>query len=265
MGHSRLGAIPKTKKWAEVVRLVAGVDGSSNGVGIADDVQRIAQQALNAAQAGLRHAVNDEGMAFTFYMLTQIVLAAREPDWLDRLGTLGINLSANASLFDLTAEIQAVIDEHTAQRGRSSDISEMAQSAAGQAVGTLSDERANTLFGNTGEELRLAIRQLSTRSGFSRLGQVFFGSFLARYLNFFVSRITAELTASGRAPQLGDLSRFNEALQLHCIQSAKIVHDFSGEWYSKTEFREGITLDSTSRFMSVSLRKLQAELKSQAT
>jgi hypothetical protein len=41
------------------------------------------------------------------------------------------------------------------------------------------------------------------------------------------------------------------------------VHDFCGEWYSKTEFREGIDLDNTSRFMAVALKKLQDELKRQ--
>jgi hypothetical protein len=139
----------------------------------------------------------------------------------------------------------------------------MAQSAAGEAITALAETRANTLFGNTGEELRLAVRDLSTKHGFSQLGQTFFGSFLSRFLNFYVSRVTAAALGKTRIPQLGDLHSFNSALQLHAKQSAKIVYDYCGEWYSKTEFKEGISQDNTSRFMAIAIRKLQAELKSQ--
>src|SRR5439155_20187418 len=104
---------------------------------------------------------------------------------------------------------------------------------------------------------------LSTKVGFARLGQRFFGCFMMRFLNFYVSRITASQVGGERLQQLGDLTQFNDALRTHCQQSARIVHDFCGEWYSKTEFQQGIDLNNTSGFMAVALRKLQAELKRQ--
>ena len=54
-------------------------------------------------------------------------------------------------------------------------------------------------------------------------------------------------------------------LSITAFKAARIVHDFCGEWYSKTEFREGIDLENTSRFLAVALRKLQAELGKQRT
>jgi hypothetical protein len=41
------------------------------------------------------------------------------------------------------------------------------------------------------------------------------------------------------------------------------VHDFCGEWYSKTEFKTGIDLANSSRFVAVAMKKLQAELVKQ--
>ncbi len=120
-----------------------------------------------------------------------------------------------------------------------------------------------TLFGSGRDELRAAIRELSSKKGFSDLGQKFFGRFLACFLNFHLSRITAAQLGGERLQQVGDLSLFNEVLRSHCEQSARIVRDFCGEWYSKTEFHEGINLDNTSRFMAVALKKIQAELKRQ--
>jgi len=230
---------------------------------LADDIEGIALQTLDAAETGLDKAIADTGLRYTFYLLTQIVLSAREKDWQAGLVKIGIHLSESATLFDLTVEVQNVIDDYLALHGRPSDVGEMAQQAAGEAIATLAGPKATTLFGSGRNELQAAIRELSTKKGFSEFGQKFFGRFLAYFLNFYLSRITAAQLGGKRLQQIGDLSRFNESLQVHCEQSARIVHDFCGEWYSKTEFREGIDLDNTSRFMAVALKKLQAELKRQ--
>ncbi len=262
MGHTRLGEIPTNKKWKEVVGLIAlevDSDVASRDT-LADDIERIASQTLNAAQAGLQVAVQDKGLRYTFYLLTQLVLATRQPDWESRLAKFGIRLPTDASLFDFTACIHNSIDDYVSKHGRPTDISEMAQQAAGEAISTLAGPRASSLFGTDKEDIKAATREVSTKKGFSELGQLFFGRFMARFLNFYLSRETAKQTGGDRLQQIGDLSKFNDALYAHCKQSAKIVHDFCGEWYSKTEFKEGISLENTSRFMAVALQKLQAEL-----
>jgi hypothetical protein len=215
------------------------------------------------AEVGLQRAIDDPGLRFTFYLLTQIVLAARESDWRQRLGNLGIHLYEDSSLFDFTTELQDAIDRYLASHGPPTDLSEMAQQAAGQAVSELAGPNAVTLFGSGPTELQDALRKLSTKAGFARLGQRFFGCFMSRFLNFYLSRVTAGHVSGSRLGQVGELSHFNQALEHHCDQSARIVHDFCGDWYSKTEFQHGIDLQNTSRFMAVALKKLQAELQQQ--
>src|SRR5215469_16132475 len=71
MGHIRLGTLPKTQKWNQVVNLIA-----SGG-----DVERIAAASADAAEHGLERAAHDEGLAHAFWLLTQIpqgVLATRQ-------------------------------------------------------------------------------------------------------------------------------------------------------------------------------------------
>jgi hypothetical protein len=264
LGHQRLGDVPKTQKWANVVAKVAGgLQGTQDDGNFADVIQDIAAETLNAAEAGLLKSIDDPGLRYTFYLLTQVVLAARKPQWQTSLANLGIRLSDDSSLYDLTSEIQFAIDDHLASRGGPTDVSEMAQKAAGEAVAKLAEARANTLFGTGSNEVQDALRDLSTRAGFARLGQRFFGGFMARFLNFYLSRITAGQVGGPKLQQVGDLTLFNEALATHCHQSARIVHDFCGEWYSKTEFQTGIDLDNTSGFMAVALKKLKAELQRQ--
>src|ERR1043165_1319376 len=118
MGHQRLGDIPKSKKWSAVVAAVAGGGTAAAGsAGLENAVSEIADLTLDAATAGLQRAIDDPGLRFSFYLLTQIVLAAREPDWQERLGQLGIRLSTESTLFDFTAELQDAIDRHLTSRG----------------------------------------------------------------------------------------------------------------------------------------------------
>lgn len=266
MGHIRLGRIPKSKRWSAVVSLLAG-EQDSHGVGgtltLSHDVDEIADKTLDTARVGLANAMDDRGLRYTFYLLTQIVLASRKENWQEGLRPFGITLPSDATLFDLTAATQYSIDDYLSRYGRPTDISEIAQQAAGEALTALAGQHPATLFGSRRDDLQLAMRSLSTKDGFAELGQRFFGRFIAHFLNFYLSRITASELNGARIHQLGDITEFNRALNQHCQQSAAIVRDFCGEWYSKTEFREGISLDNTSGFMATAMKKLQAELQQQ--
>jgi len=261
MGHQRLGDIPKSRKWSAVVAAVAA--GPAGGGTLPADVEDLADRTLDAAEVGLTRCVDDPGLRYTFYLLTQIALAARERDWSERLARLGIRASEHSSLYDLTAGLQAAIDEYVWRHGGASDVSEMAQQAAGDAISRLAGPATRTLFGDRGEVVQEAVRNLSTKVGFARLGQQFFGCFLTRFLNFYLSRVTAGRVGDATLPTVGSLSGFNDALDAHCRQSAQILHDFCGEWFSKTEYERGIDLQNATGFLAVALRKLQAELGKQ--
>lgn len=263
MGHSRLGDLPKSKKWSAVVSAIASSTGSVGSDTLAADVEAIASQALDAAQGGLTAATTDTGLRYTFYLLTKIVLASREPDCEKHLAQIGITLAEDAGIFDLTIQLQHAIDRHLESRRGRTDISEMAQQAAGEALSTLVGPDVESLFGSGRNELLDALRRLSTKTGFSRLGQYFFAGFMSRFLNFYLCRMTATSVGSDRLKNIGSVSEFDRALDQHCLESAVVVRDFSGGWYSKTEFKEGISLSNTSKFMAVAIKKLQAELDRQ--
>ena len=148
MGHHAFGDIPKSQRWNAVVAAVAG---GGIGFGASSDfdefVEGVAQHTLDAAGAGLRRAVGDVGLSYTFYLLTQVVLAAREHDWRDRLRDHGLRLSERSDFFDLTSEVQRAIDEFVGAHGQRTEVSEMAQQAAGEALASLARQAARTLFG----------------------------------------------------------------------------------------------------------------------
>jgi hypothetical protein len=264
MGHTRLGPIPKTRKWNELVQQVAGPSLTGDVPSAAANIKAIAAQTLDAAQKGLDKAADDPGVRYTFYLLTQLALASRIPDWEGALGKHGIRVSNARTVFDFTAEVQEAIDRYIGRSpSGSTDLSEIAQQSAGESITSLAGPRTGSLFGGNSADVQKAIRSLSTQRGFGELGQRFFGRFVARFLNFYLSRVTAGSIGSPRLQDLGAIAEFNNALRSHCDQSARIVRDFCGEWYSKTEHQKGIDLENTSRFLAVALKKLRSELEQQ--
>ena len=264
MGHTRLGPLPKTQKWNELIGYVAGLGLTSAVPAAAAAVDAIAAQTLDAARGALGRAAQDSGVCYTFFLITQLALASRTSDWEEALGEHGIRLSQVSSVSEFTFEVQDAIDRYISQStSGATDLSEIAQQSAGEAITSLAGPRTASLFGSDSAEVRKAIRPLSTKEGFGELGQRFFARFVGRFLNFYLSRVTAANLGTPRLKDLGDVAEFNQALQLHCEQSARIVRDFCGEWYSKTEYQTGIDLENTSRFMAVVLRKLRSELEQQ--
>jgi len=67
MGHIRLGELPRTRKWEQVVELIK-LDG---------DATQVAAAALDAAETGFKQAAEDEGLGRATWLLTQLPLAAR--------------------------------------------------------------------------------------------------------------------------------------------------------------------------------------------
>jgi len=268
LGHTRLGPLPKSRSWNQVVETLTGsrlreypVSSSASRVNI------IAAQTLKAARNNLAKASDDAGVRYTFHLLTQLALASRHPDWRTVLNEYGIALSDQSSIFDLTAEVQGAIDRYVGGTAvGSTDLSEMAQQAVGEALTSLLAAKTPSLFEDAdSKDLKKALRTLSTKKGFGQLGQRFFGRFIARFLNFHLSRATAAGLGAPRLQTLGHIGEFNEALTTHCEESARIVRDFCGDWYSKTEYEQGIDLANSSRFLAVAVKKLQSELQHQGS
>jgi hypothetical protein len=185
VGHTRLGKLPKTQKWQDLVSRITGTGVSGGVLSAASYVEAIAAQTLDASRAGLDNAKRDSGVIYAFYLLTQVTLASRNTNWEEPLALHGIRLPSDSTVFDLTSEIQAAIDRHVGESSSGpTDLSEMAQQSVGEALMSLADTRTENLFGGSSDEVRNAIRTLSTQKGFGELGQRFFGRFIARFLNF---------------------------------------------------------------------------------
>jgi hypothetical protein len=254
MGHTRLGSVPKTRKWLHVLQLVAGKEGLDDRLS-PRAISEIASQTLDAAEEGLTRAIADPGVQRTFYVLATLAAASAKR----------AEGQQAQSIFELAATVHDEVDIYLRHRGSTTDFGEMAQRAAGDALISVTERGTSSLFGDSSEEVERALRRVSTKAGFADLGEQFFSRFMHRFLNFYLSRVTARKIGSARVTQVGDISEFNAALELHCHQTARIVRDFCGDWYSKTNYLTGINEENASAFLAVAIKKLKAELQYQRT
>src|SRR3954447_24413072 len=102
MGHVRLGVLPKSRKWSQVV------DELRLGTGVGE----IAASAADAAEKALQGASKDPAFLHAFWLLTQIPLAARGPEFVQDLRRLGVKIRDQPTLMDVVAAIAAAVDRH---------------------------------------------------------------------------------------------------------------------------------------------------------
>lgn len=251
MGHIRLGRLPRTVKWNEVVSLI------DSGASIAD----VALAALDASRKGLQTASKDPTLVYSLWLLTQIPLAAKGRNFSEDLRQRGLKVSPHPTLMEVVGAFTDAVDAYTRRQGIRSDLGEMAQLAAVESLTKLAGEKTRGLFGATPEDVQRAVRSFSTAKGFSTLGKDFFSRFLRRYLTYFLSRELSNYVGRGqRFANIQEHSAFNRALDLFCRQAARIVQEFAGGWFSKTNFKGGIDLKKAGDFAFVALKKIAAEL-----
>ena len=96
MGHLRMGRLPKTRRWTQVVDLL---DAGSLDTGA------LAAAVLEAADYRLRQLANDQGLGYSFWLLTRIALAARGDTFVGDLSRLGITAGPGLSSLQFIAQV----------------------------------------------------------------------------------------------------------------------------------------------------------------
>jgi hypothetical protein len=253
MGHVRLGVLPTSRKWRQVVHELR----------LGADVDTVAAAAADAAEAALHGASRDPAFLHAFWLLTQIPLAARGPAFADDLRSLGLEIPDRPSLMDVAAAYSGAVDRHIRRTGGRTDLGEMAQMAAVESLTAAVAPHLPSLFGPTPEEVRREIGRCASGDRFAALAREFFARLTQRSLDYYLSRELANHTGNGqRFADDAARARFDEALWRHCREASRIVEAFAGGWYGRNVYqRDGLTPDAVGRFAPVAFKKVRAELR----
>jgi hypothetical protein len=252
MGHIRLKRLPATRKWRQVVALLA--DGAP--------VEDIAGASADAADSALQFARNDPALAHIFWLLTQLPLAARAPDSARATRELGLDVGATPSLMEVVAAFSEAVDRASVGRAGRTDLGEMAQRSAAESLAAVAGADLPSLFGATPDDVRSALGKLAAPDRFARLARDFFARLTRHHLDYYLSRTLSEQVGPRlRLRTIADHSAFDAALEQHCRETSRIVEAFAGGWFSKTHYQGGITPEKAGAFVFVALDKIAKELR----
>jgi hypothetical protein len=252
MGHQRLGRLPQSRKWHHVVELISG----------GADVRNIAAAVSAAAERSMIDAAKDPVVRAAVYLLTQIPLAARKDNFVSELRTLGLRVSDRPSLVEIVSALTDAVDRQVRSVGGRTDFSEMVQLAAAESLHAIGGRELPRLFGTTPEDVRNALGGLGTVKQFSVLARDFFARLTRRHLDYYLSReLSNHVGIGSRFQTVREHKQFEEALDLHCRETARIVKEFSGEWFSKQNYEGGIDQAKAGGFVHVAFDKIRKELR----
>lgn len=256
VGHTRLGNLPRSRKWKEVIGLIA----------IGAGAEQIANAIIRAAETGLMQAAHHPGLVEAFWSLTQLTQAAREPHFAAALRDRGFNVPDDPSLLAILSAMSQRVDAAMPNNRGRTDLGEMAQSAAVEVTNQLVTDRATSLFAATGQDVQRAFRELGTEKNFGQLGKRFFARLTDKVLQFYASRESANHVGKGqRFANLAAKAVFDEAMRTHCAQASVIVEKFAGEWQSSKNWKNkevgGISRKDVEGFAHKAMSKMVDELK----
>lgn len=252
MGHVRVGRLPKIRGWKQVIALLDSSDSSSS---------EVAAATAKAAKDYFGQKSTEPSVIFCYWLLTQITSRARSEKFLEEIKEIGLDLSKVESALDFLGRIASFTRDQVNIRGETFPLSEFAQLSLREVLTETIGQQSQSLFGTTQEDIIKACRRYSRPNQFAKLARLYFSKVLNRSLQFFVSKESPNNVGIGRKfKDISDLSDFNVALESYCYQSAKIVEDFAGGWYSKRNWQGEITEQDAGRFVAVAIDKLRAEI-----
>lgn len=254
MGHVRLGALPRTRKWREVILLIE----------LGARATQVANATINAADRGLDYAADDPALIEAVWLATQLPLDARQPNFADALRHTGLDVSDEPSLFEISAAATECVDAIMEKKSHRTDLGEMAQMALAETLNKVVAERAyGGLFGTTHEDIQREFSRLAAPGQFASFCRAFFARLTEKSLHYYVGRASNQQVGVGRRfTTLAQEADFTAALGKHCYEAAKIVERFAGEWLSKTNWEKGgISKQEAAGFAKVAMKKIRDELR----
>lgn len=254
MGHTRIGRLPATRRWRQVIDLIGG----------GADVMQVASATAIAAEQALARAGDDPLLRRAVWLLTQIPLAARKDNFAAELRRLGLSVSHGPTLVEICAAMVGALDRLVSRHGRRGDFGEMAVLCAAESLTAVVGQQATDMLGPSyaAEATRAALRQHSTMKQFGILARDFFARLTRRCLDYFLSReLPRHVGINQRFHSLHEHRAFEQALNDHCAEASRIMQDYAADWFSKANYEGGIDEGKAGRFAHVAFGKVCAELR----
>lgn len=253
MGHIHLGVLPNTKKWRDVVDLIASEA----------NFDHVVSASAHAAEKDLAKAPQDPLFVETVRLLAMLPQAAKRDDFGRALRDLGIAVRDEPDLVHILTATGHSLDRFAQGEPRSGDFGELARQALLSTISSHIGDALPGLFVATPNDVRQAFRQMSTSAGFAVLARAYFSRLLAATLGYWLDRtLSAHIGEGKRFNDIGARTEFDNGLAQYCSEATRIIREFSGGWYGKRIHHDGaVDRVSAAEFGAVAFKKINEELR----
>jgi len=250
MGNTRLGLLPRTHRWNQVIEKLSG----------SADLPEIAKASLKAAETGLLRLSGDAGFTTTLTAILKFVESAGSKDFGSALEQGGFHIPKEPSILDISSQLREKIDTELSRKRIKSDVSEIAQNSFTETLVRQVSSETPSLFGASPDALKSSLQKILSGVGFKAVMHDFFSTFTKRYLLYYLSReLPSHVGPRLRFNSLEAHNDFNQAFDLYVRQSIRIADEFTPGWFGKAKFEKKLTPDSVSRFAHVAFKKIVSE------
>jgi hypothetical protein len=258
MGHLRLGRIPKTWNWRG---LFEALDSQT----ISPEL--IASSVAAGARTSLEELKRNRQVNYCFWFLVRVAAAGRSRQFESSLTELGLSGESLTSRLRFAASLSGVVAEGLRERGKPDVFGRMAELALRDTISREVLGPAPSLFGVGRAEIEAACRAIGTRAHFGKVARSFFSLFMQRVMQFVVDKEVSNFVGPGKGiagPE--QVVQFHERLSRYCFETARIVEEYAGGWFSKVGWETSLEISEqqTRGFTAYALEKILTQLREAA-
>lgn len=253
MGHERVGALPRTVRWGEIVHAIGGAIPADK-----TKVATIAENTLRHVRSRFTRLSQDSGVqaAFSYF----IALATDQlPSVAGSMTSVDVGLKSNPSPTRISKDLSDWVAKNIGER----EYAALSVRASADTIAewTRQHSRQSSLFDD--KVLATDIwRSASDGRGFCEVARIFFARLTERYLHYFLDReASAEIgTLAGREEFDSALRDHLQEVSRHAFETSKITQSFAAGWFNK-HAKESRPIDGAiEAFLSLAFGKMYEEL-----
>lgn len=254
MGHKRLGVLPKSKKWRDIVEAVEAC--ASGKI----PVEQVAKNTLYNVRKLYSNLEYDPSVKASLSFLVQLSLAFKTENPAKYLTGNNILKTGKISLLSIT---QAANDYQN-EPADSKEYQTIARQAVIDALNkwySANIDRGVSLFSQDIQPENI-FAKAATGGGFSEIARLFFAKFTERYLKYFLEREAAPLIKN-----VNTLNNFSKAIEeytdevsKHAFETSKITQPYAAGWYQKHSKEKKPTEKDFNKLLRNTFGKMKSEL-----